>query len=273
MIGEHPAGSPEIGHSEVGDVTPEETGENDAEEFLAENTFDSRHAELARGYGGADDPEDPADVLAMPLVLHIPKTDPPLRSELLEAAARATVMLCLDPRVGSGASWHSALTEWTSARIRKVARRARGAQWAAAQDVPGVTVVVGGASARAFVPGRVGDLDPRIKRLQIGGTDVPPDEPSAPGAGPVLWVDASLSMTVGKAAAQVGHASMLLAGAMSVEECREWASAGYPCSVRPADPQQWARAQDEVRGGRAVAVRDAGFTEVAPGSTTVIAVR
>ncbi|MGV8873504.1 MAG: peptidyl-tRNA hydrolase, partial [Rhodococcus sp. (in: high G+C Gram-positive bacteria)] len=221
-------------------------------------------------------------VLAMALVLHIPKVDPPLRSELLEAAATATVMLCLDPRVGSGASWHEAFGRWTSARIRKVARRARGAQWTAAQDVPGVTVDIGGASARAFVPGRVGDLDPRIKRLQIGGTDVPnddvpnddvpnDDEPSPP-AGPVLWVDAALSMTVGKAAAQVGHASMLLAGAMSVEECRRWASAGYRCSVRSADPQQWARALDEVRAGRAVAVRDAGFTEVAPGSMTVIAV-
>ncbi|OZC82259.1 peptidyl-tRNA hydrolase [Rhodococcus sp. 06-412-2C] len=278
MIGEHPVGNPEVGNPEVGNpevegATGEVTGENDAEVFSAENTFDSRHAELARGYGGAEDPSDPADVLAMPLVLHIPKTDPPLRNELLEAAARATVMLCLDPRVGSGASWHDAFTEWTSARIRKVARRARGAQWTAAQDVPGVTVDVGGASARALVPGRVGDLDPRIKRLQIGGTDVPSDEAPPPAAGPVLWVDVSLSMTVGKAAAQVGHASMLLAGAMSVEECREWASAGYPCSVRPADPQQWARALDEVRGGRAVAVRDAGFTEVAPGSTTVIAVR
>lgn len=272
MTDEFSTGDPGLGDSESAGPAHDVIGDNDSEEFRAENTFDSRHAELARGYGGAEDPEDPADVLAMPLVLHIPKVDPPLRSELLEAAARATVALCLDPRVGVGASWHDDFTEWTSARIRKVARRARGAQWTAAQDVPGITVDVGGASARALVPGRVGDLDPRIKRLQIGGTDVPSDELSVSAPGPVLWVDASLSMTVGKAAAQVGHASMLLAGAMSVDECREWASAGYPCSVRPADPRQWARALDEVRVGRGVAVRDAGFTEVAPGSTTVIAV-
>lgn len=266
MTDEFVAGNPEAGDA------ADDAGRNDAEEFSPDNTFDSRHAELAHGYGGAEDPADPAEVLAMPLVLHIPKVDPPSRSELLEAAATATVMLCLDPRVGTGASWHAAFGEWTSARIRKVARRARGAQWIAAQDVPGVTVDIGGASARAFVPGRVGDLDPRIKRLQIGGTDVPADDEPASSAGPVLWVDASLSMTVGKAAAQVGHASMLLAGAMSVEECRLWASAGYRCSVRSADPQQWARALEQVRAGRAVAVRDAGFTEVAPGSTTVIAV-
>ncbi|CCQ16991.1 putative uncharacterized protein [Rhodococcus sp. AW25M09] len=267
MTGEFVAGGPETGEA-AHDVDEHSA----AEEFSPDNTFDSRHAELARGYGGAEDPADPADVLAMPMVLHIPKIDPPLRFELLEAAAAATVTLCLDPRVGTGASWHEAFDEWTSARIRKVARRARGAQWAAAQHVPGVTVDVGGASARALVPGRVGDLDPRIKRLQIGGTDVPSEVEPSPAAGPVLWVDASLSMTVGKAAAQVGHASMLLAGAMSVDRCRQWAVAGYRCSVRSADPHQWARALDEVRAGRGVAVRDAGFTEVAPGSTTVIAV-
>lgn len=267
MTGESVAGGPEFAEVDI-DVADR----SDEEQFSSDNTFASRHGELARGYGGAEDPADSTDVLAMPLVLHIPKADPPLRFELLEAAATATVMLCLDPRVGVGASWHEAFTDWTSARIRKVARRARGAQWAASQDVPGVTVDIGGASARAFVPGRVGDLDPRIKRLQIGGTDVPAEDEPSPSEGPVLWVDASLSMTVGKAAAQVGHASMLLAGAMSVDQCRQWAAAGYRCSVRSADSGQWARAMDEVRRGEAVAVRDAGFTEVAPGSTTVIAV-
>jgi hypothetical protein len=36
------------------------------EQFSDANTFASRHAELARGYGGAEDPEDPSEVLAMP---------------------------------------------------------------------------------------------------------------------------------------------------------------------------------------------------------------
>ena len=265
--------APAVGDSVDRDRAGSTSDTAEPEQFSDANTFASRHAELARGYGGADDPEDPSEVLAMPMVLHIPKADPPVRNDLLEAAARAVVALCLDPRVGVDASWHEPFVAWTSARIRKVARRARGAQWTAAQEVPGVTVEVGNASARAFVPGRVGDLDPRIKRLQIGGTDVPAEEESPPSAGPVLWIDASLSMTVGKAAAQVGHASMLLAGAMSLDDCRAWADSGFACSVRSADPEQWTHAQDEVRAGRAVAVRDAGFTEVAPGSTTVIAVR
>ncbi|QBJ95198.1 peptidyl-tRNA hydrolase [Rhodococcus sp. ABRD24] len=236
-----------------------------------------RHAVLAAGYGHAPDPSDPARVLAMPLVLHIPKIDPPARSALLAAAASATVALCLDERVGPDADgqpgpWQQAYREWTGARIRKVARRARGAQWLAAQDVDGVTVDIAGARARALVPGPVGDLDPRIKKLQIGGTDLEHDEPGpSDPAVPTLWINASLEMTVGKAAAQVGHASMLLAGAMSLDRVRRWAADSFHCAVRDADPRRWAALCAEVANGTAIAVRDAGFTEVEPGSMTVIA--
>lgn len=239
----------------------------------AQSTLRQRHSVLTRGYGGRMDPSDPADVLAMPIVLNIPKADPPKRSDLLEAAASAAVALCLDERVGPGGEWEAQFLAWTGARIRKVARRARGAHWTAAQEVPGITVDVAGAQARAFVPGRVGDLDSRITRLQIGGTDLEHDDPGDPRSGvPVLWIDSTLGMTVGKAAAQVGHASMLLAGAMTAEQCERWASTGFACSVRDADADRWRRAGSRVGAGDAVAVRDAGFTEVAPGSMTVIAV-
>jgi len=240
--------------------------------------FEARHSVLTRGYGHRPDPDDPGAVLAMPLVLHIPKADPPARSALLEAAAIATVALCLDPRVGPDADgmpgpWQEPFLAWNDARIRKVSRRARGAQWRAAQDVEGVTVDHAGAQARALVPGPVGALDPKISRLQIGGTDLPHDTPPEPPAGiPVLWIDAELDMTVGKAAAQVGHASMLLAGQLTVDSARAWAAAGYPCAVRDADPARWRELLTLVESGSAVAVRDAGFTEVAPGSVTVVAV-
>ncbi|MFC9787882.1 peptidyl-tRNA hydrolase [Rhodococcus sp. NPDC127528] len=239
--------------------------------------FRARHAVLAAGYGDRPDPEDPSLVLAMPLVLHIPKAAPPARSALLAAAATATVALCLDERVGAGEDgepgpWSADYRSWTGARIRKVARRARGAQWLAAQAVDGVTADVGGAQARALVPGPVGALDPRIRKLQIGGTDLDHDRPDDPHDGTVvLWVDGSLGMTVGKAAAQVGHAAMILAGAMTAERAWLWARDGFRCAVRDADPDRWSTLVGELAAGRAVAVRDAGFTEVAPGSTTVIA--
>ncbi|WP_408016060.1 peptidyl-tRNA hydrolase [Rhodococcus artemisiae] len=243
---------------------------------FADPGFESRHGVLARGYGHREDPDDPSAVLAMPLVLHIPKAEPPARSALLEAAAVATVALCLDPRVGAGedgaaGEWQDAFLAWNDARIRKVSRRARGAHWRAAQDVDGVTVDRDGAQARALVPGPVGRLDPRIARLQIGGTDLPHDDPGdVPDGVPVLWVNAALGMTVGKAAAQVGHASMLLAGALDVDSARAWAATGFRCAVRDADRDRWAELVVMAAEGTGVPVRDAGFTEVEPGSMTVI---
>lgn len=235
--------------------------------------FVARHAELARGYGGGGDPEDPALVQAMQMVLHIPKDVPPRRNALLAAAAAAVVELCLDERVGPGGEWEERYLTWKRSRIRKVARRARGAQWLAAQDVDGVTVEFEGAQARALVPGPVGEIDLRIKRLQIGGTELPSDEPSVIDEGyPGLWVNSELGMSVGKAAAQVGHASMLLAGAMSVQQAHDWAERGFRCGVAEADPVRWSQLRQRVAAGTAVAVRDAGFTEVAPGSMTVIVV-
>ncbi|WP_330229210.1 peptidyl-tRNA hydrolase [Nocardia sp. NBC_00508] len=235
--------------------------------------FRVRHAELAGGYGGAGDPEDPAMVQAMQMVLHLPKTDPPPRSALLAAAAAAAVALCLDERVGPGGEWAERYLAWKRSRIRKLARRARGAQWRATCAVDGVTVEIDGAQARALVPGPVGEADPVIKRLQIGGTDLDHDDPGPPAPQlPVLWVNAALGMTLGKAAAQVGHASMLLAGALSVEHALRWSELGFRCAVREADAQRWASLAGQVAEGTAVAVRDAGFTEVAPGSMTVIAV-
>ncbi|MTE13126.1 peptidyl-tRNA hydrolase [Nocardia sp. CT2-14] len=209
----------------------------------------------------------------MQMVLHIPKNDPPARGALLAAAASAVVALCLDERVGPDGEWEERYLTWKRSRIRKVARRARGAQWLAAQEVDGVTVEFAGAQARALVPGPVGEVDPRIRRLQISGTELPAAEEIAVDPEyPVLWVNAELGMTVGKAAAQVGHASMLLAGALPVGRAYAWAAQGFRCTVAEADTAHWAELQRRVVEGGAVAVRDAGFTEVAPGSTTVIAV-
>lgn len=241
--------------------------------------FAARHAVLAEGYGGAGDPDDPARVQAMQMALYLPKVDPPPRSALLAAAASAVVALCLDERVGAGGPWEQRYLAWKRARIRKVARRARGAQWRAAEEVDGVTVEFGGAQARAFVPCPVGETDQRIRKLQIGGTDLEHDEPGPPDPDlPVLWVNSSLGMSLGKAAAQVGHASMLLAGAMDAERALRWAERGFRCSVREAEPDHVrelsARVALSARGDAraAIAVRDAGFTEIAPGSLTVIGV-
>jgi peptidyl-tRNA hydrolase len=230
------------------------------------------HRRLVRYVGGGDDPADPADVLAMAMVLRIEKSEPPDRTDLLTAAARAVVLLCLDERSAGDGPWAEPMDDWCDARIRKIARRARGAHWFAAQEVWGVTATEGDASARAFVPGRVGDLDRRIARLQIGGTEVEGEVPTdRPAGGVVLWTNAALEMTVGKLAAQVGHAAMLAAKLLTPDEAVRWRLADCPLAVRESTPERWHELLAADSAGTAVAVRDAGFTEIAPGSVTVIA--
>ena len=229
------------------------------------------YARLTRYAGGHDDPPDPADVLAMQMVLRIEKATPPDRSDLLTAAARSAALLCLDERTEGDGPWVAPMDAWCDARIRKIARRARGAQWEAAQQVWGVTATEGQAQARAYVPGRVGDIDRRIGKLQIGGTDVPGELPSDAPSGVVLWLSPHLDMTVGKCVAQVGHGSMLAVRLMTRESALRWRDDGCPLAVRLATPERWAGVLAADARGEAVAVRDAGFTEIAPGSVTVIA--
>ena len=223
-------------------------------------------APLAARYAGppvAVPPEADGVVRAMPVVLRIER-DAPTRTPLLEAAARAALAVCLDPRAAPGGEWHDAVATWVGGRIRKIARRARGAHGAAVQELPGVTVDVAGARARALLPGPVDDVPRVVARLQIGGTDAVADDPGPPAADvPVIWVDGALGMTVGKAAAQVGHAAMLDAATRGL-------TAVPPYAVRTADGVRWAALCRAVERGEAVAVRDAGFTEVAPGTITAI---
>ncbi|MGW9480200.1 peptidyl-tRNA hydrolase [Saccharomonospora azurea] len=227
----------------------------------------------------ADRDVPPEQVWAMPVVLRLEKAAPPSRTPLLEAAASAALAVCLHDDARPGGPWYEALLSWTSGHIRKVARRARGAHWEAVQDLPGVTVDVDGAQVRALLPCRVGDLPKEVSRLQISGSDVPFDEPGpAPDDRPVLLLNPDVTMSAGKAAAQVGHGTMLLAALLDQAELTAWADEGYRCSVRVGDRDGWTRATDALaRPHEAwdehglVAVRDAGFTEIEPGTVTVVA--
>ncbi len=232
--------------------------------------FGDAHAALRKPMRGDPGEEVP---WSMPIILHIPKQDRPDRTELLEAAATAVVACCLDERAAGAPDSRYAqdLRSWYGARIRKIARRARNAQWHRVQELPGVTATIGGASARALTPGPVGEEDAVVAKLQIGGTDLPPSDQPAADTGdsgvPTIWVDADLGMTVGKAAAQVGHGSMLLAAVLGPEAAWAWARDGFPLRLREIDG-----GLDAVPGaeGADVVVRDAGFTEIAPGAATVL---
>lgn len=206
----------------------------------------------------------------------------PPRSALLEAAASAAVALCCDERSQPGGPWWPEVQPWLAGRIRKVARRARGAHWVAVTELPGVTVERRGAQVRALLPWLVTETPRSVTRLQVGGTDLPPDDASsAPDRLPVLWLTPQPLMTVGKAAAQVGHATVLLAARLVAEgrlaALQSWAAGGFHCAVRTAGPAQWAQLTATKRPDHAwtehgiLFVCDAGFTEVPPGTITVAA--
>lgn len=234
--------------------------------------------------GGPDIAAEDDDVVrAMTVVLRIERDPAPVRTALLEAAAAAALAVCLDPRAAPGEPWYDAIAAWAGAgRIRKLARRARTAHWRAVSDpgtVEGLTVERDGAEARALLPGPVDEVAHEVRRLQIGGTDLPADIPAVPEPGrPVIWLNPDVEQSTGKAAAQVGHGSMILGVTL--------AAAGLDphdaldAAVRTATAADWARfgaALEADASGRAaweehgvVPVRDAGFTEVAPGTITCV---
>jgi peptidyl-tRNA hydrolase len=67
--------------------------------------------------------------------------------------------------------------------------------------------------------------------------------------------------------AQTGHAAQLAWWELSDAERAAWRDTDFALGVRTADADRWAR----LTASGLPLVRDAGFTEVAPGSSTVVA--
>jgi peptidyl-tRNA hydrolase len=194
------------------------------------------------------------------------ETAPLSHSAVCEAAAMAVVRLLTDPNP----EWQEAVHRWESGRIRKVTRRARGVRWEALQSLPGVTVEHAGAQVRSFVPGPVTQVPPELAKLQVAGLDLEDDDPDAAAKPPdppyaALALNPDVRMSTGKAAAQCGHAAHLLLRQSSESDRSAWIAAGL--RVHLVRGEAWRRCVHRAT----VAVRDAGFTEVPPGTMTAIA--
>jgi peptidyl-tRNA hydrolase len=222
-------------------------------------------------FAATADPRDEKPQYVLPLVVRLEKTDPPARTDALETSARAVLTVLDDPRSRGDGEWAEAVDAWEDARIRKVVRRARGGEWRKAQTLPGITVTGRSAEVRVYPPVPLDGWPKELAKLQVSGTDLDDPEPPPPvGPGltaPVLWLNPELDMSAGKTMAQTGHAAQLAWWELSDADRAAWRDSGFALSVRTAPPGHWA----ELLRSDLPVVRDAGFTEIAPGSCTVIA--
>jgi peptidyl-tRNA hydrolase len=204
----------------------------------------------------------------LPLVVRVERSAPPARTDATEAAAQAVLTLLADPRAIDG-DWAAAVRAWDGARIRKVVRRARGADWRRVLELPGITIARRSAEVRVYPPVPVDAWPAELARLQVSGTELDdPEPPPVVDTGvPVLWLNPQLSMTAGKTMAQVGHAAHLAWRCLPGSARSAWQASGFELVVRTAPQHRW---PDLVTSELPV-VRDGGFTELAPGTCTVVA--
>jgi peptidyl-tRNA hydrolase len=174
-----------------------------------------------------------------------------------------------------GESHAEAFRAWHGTAVRKVAVRA------SAEELEAVL-----AAHEGFLDERGLACLPPMERSQAGEplgslpafTDAKrPAEPTPqppPNAIALTYVlDAELGLSQGKAMAQAGHGALMCADdprlgdrGPRAGDWRAWEEAGRPARVIEADADRFGAF---VRSGGAV-VRDAGFTQVAPGTVTVV---
>lgn len=201
--------------------------------------------------------------MVLPLVVRIERTAPPERADALEATARAVLSLLDEP-----GEWAEEIATWqSSGRIRKVVRRARGAEWQRVLALPGRTIEHRSAEVRVHPPVPLDDWPKDLSRLQVSGTTLEDGVPPGPPGPVVLWENPELEMSAGKAMAQAGHAAQLLWWASSPADRQAWRAAGLPVSARTATVADFKR----MAAAGLPVVRDAGFTEIEAGSCTFVA--
>ena len=207
---------------------------------------------------------------ALQVVVRVERDPAPGHTAVLSATASA-VALALAAFTGDDAEAgvRQRTERWRSGPIRKVVRRARGAGWTRQLSVPDVFVhEAHGVPVAVHVPGPVDQVHPEIARLQVGGLTLEDAEPPELSSAPVrLFLNPTVEMTTGKAAAQVGHAAQLVLESLTPDASAAWLATGAPVSVVTGTAADWDRLVETAP----VVVADGGFTEVAPGTITVVA--
>lgn len=217
---------------------------------------------------------------AMQLVLRLEKRHDGDERGAVAAIAKACVQLLAAAE--SNEEWQRHVERWHEGRIRKIVRRARGSKWQKLIDSDsGVAVEADGWEAWAETPGPVDAVRRELSSLQVSGTDVAGDWPkTATREGrPLVAVNPQLDISTGKLCAQVAHAAGLIwwnaahEGGDVRREAERWLEAGVPLQLVRPEEGVWAELESSIEGAnnaRRGRIVDAGFTEIPPGTATVI---
>jgi hypothetical protein len=163
----------------------------------------------------------------------------------------------------------AALEAWRP-RPGKVCLRARTAsQWHQVLEEPhALAGDADGESAAALPPRRRSERGPLLERLQAMSTELDAPAATAPDDDRALTylLNPALAMSSGKTIAQVAHAAVMAADSGRYED---WVAGG--CPGRVIAPPDAVFREACGRDDLAARVVDAGLTEVAPGTITVVA--
>lgn len=190
--------------------------------------------------------------------------------QMVIAAARASV-----------AAWIAApdlpcWDEWLAGSFAKTVRRARPVEIEKIRPHALASAAVGDpetyAEAFALAPCHTSDLPREVSKLQVSGTDAPREGWSFQRGtlGPHLVVNADAGMSTGKTCAQVAHGLFAWALTQDPATLRDWHAHHMPFVVSDAPSGRFQTYADHM-GGRGILIRDAGHTEVDPGTATVLA--
>jgi peptidyl-tRNA hydrolase len=165
--------------------------------------------------------------------------------------------------------YQEAIAAWRE-RPGKVCLRARtNAQWEQVLAEPHTLAdAPEGEAVVALPPRRRSQRGPLLERLQAMSSALePPPEDAPQRAGTVTYaLNPAAVMSSGKTVAQIAHAAVMAA---DTGELEDWVAAGCAGQVVAPGPERFAALA--AQGTCVARVVDAGLTEVAPGTVTVLA--
>ena len=131
---------------------------------------------------------------------------------------------------------------------------------------------MGDATVAAWLPAPTDQVPATLAKLQVSGLELTDDGHDLGAAFPdgrvAVYLNPAVTLRTGKAAAQVSHAAQLVFQSSTGQGREAWARAGAPVTVTTPTPQVW----DELLTRAQISITDAGFTEIAPGTRTCVAV-